>query len=247
MCLWACTIAHKQQESIFIAKVKSRCVRWFAVAISASRFPWRRPENEGCAFFPLSPLPSPTFSPLLKPLLGYYSYWGAMNGVHSASVILDYRTSGVPQNVDVVPEGSIPSLQRPKSVKTTWPCKKLTHVESEPVSKLSYLGKRSEPRENAREPCENAPAPRGFAARSRILARLASLAQIGELARRLVENGSCCLQRSYKLVFLQLLVNQPTNMISTIKIVDTRKTVIWMQERIKGTEKASPIHTLFHS
>ena len=73
---------------------------------------------------------------------------GAMNGVHSASVILDYPTSGVPQNVDVVPEGSIPSLQRPKSVKTTWPCKKLTHVE----------------------------------------------------------NGSCCLQRSYKLVFLQLLV-----------------------------------------
>ena len=44
---------------------------------------------------------------------------GAMNGVHSASVILDYPTSGVPQNVDVVPEGSIPSLQRPKSVKTT--------------------------------------------------------------------------------------------------------------------------------
>ena len=114
------------------------------------------------------------------------------------------------------------------------------------MSKLSYLGKRGEPRENAREPHENAPAPRGFAARSRILARLASLAQVGELARRLVENGSCCLQRSYKLVFLQLLVNQPTNMISTIKIVDTRKTVIWLQERIKGTEKASPIHTLFH-
>ena len=48
----------------------------------------------------------------------------------------------------------------------------------QPASKLSYLGKRSEPRENA-------PAPRGFAARSRVLARLASLAQIGELARRL--------------------------------------------------------------
>ena len=31
------------------------------------------------------------------------------------------------------------------------------------------------------------PAPRGFAARSRVLARLASLAQIGELARRLKE------------------------------------------------------------
>ena len=29
-------------------------------------------------------------------------------------------------------------------------------------------------------------APRGFAARSRVLARLASLAQIGELARRLI-------------------------------------------------------------
>ena len=45
-------------------------------------------------------------------------------------------------------------------------------------SKLSYLGKRSEPRENARA--------RGFAARSRVLARLVSLAQIGELARGLV-------------------------------------------------------------
>ena len=31
------------------------------------------------------------------------------------------------------------------------------------------------------------PAPRGFAARSRVLARLASLAQLGELARRLSE------------------------------------------------------------
>ena len=30
------------------------------------------------------------------------------------------------------------------------------------------------------------PAPRGFAARSRVLARLASLAQTGELARRLL-------------------------------------------------------------
>ena len=44
-------------------------------------------------------------------------------------------------------------------------------------SKLSYLGERSEPRENAR--------PSNFAARSRVLARLVSLAQIGELARRL--------------------------------------------------------------
>ena len=32
----------------------------------------------------------------------------------------------------------------------------------------------------------DATAPRGFAARSRVLARLASLAQIGELARRLI-------------------------------------------------------------
>ena len=79
MCWWACLIAHKQQESIFIAKVKSRCVRWFAVVISVSRFPWRRSENEGCALFPLSSLPSPTFSPLLRPLLGYYSYWGAID------------------------------------------------------------------------------------------------------------------------------------------------------------------------
>ena len=42
-------------------------------------------------------------------------------------------TSGVPQNVDVVPEGSIPSLQSPKSVKTIWPCKKPIN------SKLFYL------------------------------------------------------------------------------------------------------------
>ena len=34
-----------------------------------------------------------------------------------------------------------------------------------------------------------ASAPRGFAARSRVLARLASLAQIGELARRLLTDG----------------------------------------------------------
>ena len=42
-----------------------------------------------------------------------------------------------------------------------------------PASKLSCLGERSEPRENAR-------------ARGRERARLASLAQIGELARKLV-------------------------------------------------------------
>ena len=36
-----------------------------------------------------------------------------------------HHTSGVPQNVDVVPEGSIPSLQSPKSVKTTWPWEKV--------------------------------------------------------------------------------------------------------------------------
>ena len=200
MCLWASTIAHTQQESILIAKVRSRWVRWFAVVISVPRFPWRRPENEGCPFFRLSPLLhlftiAGTVAGLLL-LLGSYrlqnsrvffsksvkksvkrgvrvlrvrGVWGlkceakenlspvslsvfslvadllfdcsrvleyakirtvlqsrgAMNGVHSASVILDYPTSGVPQNVDVVPEGSIPSLQRPKSVKTTWPCKKI--------------------------------------------------------------------------------------------------------------------------
>ena len=54
------------------------------------------------------------------------------------------------------------------------------------MSKLSYLGKWSEPRENAR-----ARAPRGFAARSHVFARLASLAQIGELARRLKSNLTC--------------------------------------------------------
>ena len=46
---------------------------------------------------------------------------------------------------------------------------------------LSYLGERSESRENAQDS-----APRGFAARSGVLARLASLAQTGELARRLL-------------------------------------------------------------
>ena len=54
------------------------------------------------------------------------------------------------------------------------------------MSKLSYLGKWSEPRENAR-----ARVPRGFAARSHVFARLASLAQIGELARRLKLNLTC--------------------------------------------------------
>ena len=47
---------------------------------------------------------------------------------------------------------------------------------TQPASKLSYLGKRSEPRENGRA--------RG-ASRSRVLEILASLARIGELARRL--------------------------------------------------------------
>ena len=59
----------------------------------------------------------------------------------------------------------------------------------QPASKLSYLGKRSEPRENT-------PAPRGFAARSRVIARLVSLAQIVELARRLrlrLRSQCCCL------------------------------------------------------
>ena len=40
-------------------------------------------------------------------------------------------------------------------------------------------------------------APRGFAARSRVVARLASLAQIGELARRLT---------IYKIVQIQILL-----------------------------------------
>ena len=51
-----------------------------------------------------------------------------------------------------------------------------------PASKLSYLGERRESRENARA---RGPAPRGIATRSSVLARLPSLAQIGELARRL--------------------------------------------------------------
>ena len=37
-------------------------------------------------------------------------------------------------------------------------------------------------------------APRGFAARSRVLARLVSLAQIGELARRLSLTGCGCVR-----------------------------------------------------
>ena len=50
--------------------------------------------------------------------------------------------------------------------------------------------KRSEPRENARA--------RGFAARSRVLASLTSLAQIGELARRLVASPSLLLKLPVK-------------------------------------------------
>ena len=51
------------------------------------------------------------------------------------------------------------------------------------------MGKQSETRENARargrgkERALLSPASRGFAARSRVLERLTSLAQIGELAR----------------------------------------------------------------
>ena len=48
-----------------------------------------------------------------------------------------------------------------------------------------YLGKRSKPRENVRARGLLSAAPRVFAARSRVLARLVSLAQIGELACRL--------------------------------------------------------------
>lgn len=40
--------------------------------------------------------------------------------------IMTVLTSGVPQKVEVVPSGSIPSLHRPKSVNTTWPCKQRT-------------------------------------------------------------------------------------------------------------------------
>ena len=61
------------------------------------------------------------------------------------------------------------------------------------MSKLAYLGeRRTREKENARtrtrtrEERENARAG-GFAARSRVLARLASLAEIGELARRLIK------------------------------------------------------------
>ena len=55
---------------------------------------------------------------------------------------------------------------------------------------LSYLGERSESRENAQDS-----APRGFAARSGVLARLASLAQTGELARRLLSILLCPLSQ----------------------------------------------------
>ena len=63
------------------------------------------------------------------------------------------------------------------------------------MSKLAYLGeRRTREKENARtrtrtrtrEERENARAG-GFAARSRVLARLASLAEIVELARRLIK------------------------------------------------------------
>ena len=43
------------------------------------------------------------------------------------------------------------------------------------------------------------PAPRGFAARSRVLARLASLAQIGELARRLITISRLQKRRKFKI------------------------------------------------
>ena len=62
-----------------------------------------------------------------------------------------------------------------------------------PASKLSYLGKRSEPWENAQARGRGkglSSAPRGFAARSCVLVRLVSLAQIGDLARRLLSIGN---------------------------------------------------------
>ena len=54
---------------------------------------------------------------------------------------------------------------------------------SRPASKLSYLGEWSESRENARASGEAARGKGTPAPRSRVLARLTSLAQIGELAR----------------------------------------------------------------
>ena len=72
------------------------------------------------------------------------------------------------------------------------------YISIQPENKLSYLGKRSGPRENARA---RGPTPRGFAARSRVLARLASLAQIGELAGRLISINSC----QYQFKFVKLL------------------------------------------
>ena len=53
-------------------------------------------------------------------------------------------------------------------------------ILSLPASSPIWASEKSEPRENAQA------RGRGFAARSRVLVRLASLAQIGELARRLV-------------------------------------------------------------
>ena len=54
------------------------------------------------------------------------------------------------------------------------------------------------------------PAPRGFATRSRVLARLGSLAQIGELARRLVQiedAPDACLAILYALEWFQVNSN----------------------------------------
>lgn len=107
----------KQQESILSRNWNSDVfvdLRSSYQSPVSMETPWKR----GLRIFPFIPLPH------LFTIAVYYSYWGATNSVNSASVIEDYPTSGVPQNVDVVPEGSIPSLQRPKSVKTTWPCKK---------------------------------------------------------------------------------------------------------------------------
>jgi len=72
------------------------------------------------------------------------------------------------------------------------------HLTELPASKLSYLGEWNESRENARASSEAArgrgkekiyerslQALLSSARRSRVLARLASLTQIGELARRL--------------------------------------------------------------
>ena len=72
-----------------------------------------------------------------------------------------------------------------------------------PASKLCYLGEWSKSRKNARASGE-APGGRGKASRSCVLARLSSLAQIGELARRLAKTKYFTLSGGIWLRFLAL-------------------------------------------